>query len=101
MTHSLSWELIAGFSLDRRNVYHGLQQPPVVELVDLFERGELDLLQGEPRLQITSALWRPLIVTASAYSYVADAVDLRLDAGVGEALRVFDQDIFGGFNGLS
>ena len=62
----------------------------MVEPVDPDERCELDLVEVPPRafFRITSALKSPMIV--SAVVRVANAADRRLDAGLGEPLRVVD-----------
>ena len=68
----------------------------VVEPVDPFERGELDRLEVAPRpappdhfgfVESVDRLGERVVVA------VADAADGRLDAGVLQALRVFDRDI--------
>ena len=51
--------------------------------------------QGAPR-RITSVLNRPMMVSASALSWLSDAADRRLNAGVGEVLGVTDRDVLGG-----
>ena len=50
-------------------------------------------LRHGPRRWTTSALQRPLIVSASALYEFADAADRRLDSGFGKALGVLDRDI--------
>ena len=40
--------IIARFGFGRRNVSDRLQQPSIVEPVDPFERGELDLFEAAP-----------------------------------------------------
>jgi hypothetical protein len=42
--------IIARFGFGRRNVSDRLQQPSIVEPVDPFERGELDLFEAAPWL---------------------------------------------------
>ena len=93
--------IIARFGFGRRNVSDRLQQPSIVEPGDPFERGELDLFETAPWpappdhlgfVKPVDRLGERIIVA------VADAADGRLDAGVLQALRVFDRDILGGFN---
>jgi hypothetical protein len=62
--------LECGLELGRRDVADGLQEPAVVEPVDPFQGGVLevvDALQG-PRRRTSSVLYRPMIVSASALS---------------------------------
>ena len=62
--------IILFFGLGRRDVSDGFEQSPVVEPVDPFERGIFNRFEARhgPRLWITSALYRPLIVSAKALS---------------------------------
>ena len=46
--HDLKLGVVGGFRLGGRDVADGLEQTPVVEPVDPFERGELDRLEGAP-----------------------------------------------------
>ena len=91
--------IVARFGLGRRNVSDRLQQSFVVEPVDPFERGEFDGLEVSPwsappdhlgLVEPVDRLGERVVVR------IADAADGRLDAGLGEALRVFDRDILGG-----
>ena len=93
--------IIARFGFVWRNVSDRLQQPSIVEPVDPFERGELDLFEAAPWpappdhfgfVESVDGLGEGVVVA------VADAADRRLDAGVLQALRVFNRHILGGFN---
>ncbi len=73
----------------------------MIEPVDPFQCGELDGFDVAPRptppndlgfIEPVDRLGERIVVA------VADAADGRLDAGVLQALRVFDRDILGGFN---
>jgi hypothetical protein len=63
--------VVGGLELGRRDVPDRLQQPVVVEPVDPLQGGILDLVQAlqGPRRPISSVLYRPMIVSASALSY--------------------------------
>ena len=88
--------IVARFGFGRRNISDRLQQSPVIEPVDPFERGELDGLEVPPRptppddlglLESIDRLGERIVVA------VADAADRWLDAGLGEALGVFYRDV--------
>ena len=62
--------VVGGFELGGRDVAAGLIEPPVVEPVDVFQGGQLDLFgvrQG-PRGLISSVLNSPITDSASALS---------------------------------
>jgi hypothetical protein len=92
----LELRIIARFGFCRRNVSDWLQQSAIVEPVDPLERGELDRLEASPRplspdqlglVESVDRLGERIVVT------VADAADRGLDAGLGEALGVFNRDV--------
>jgi hypothetical protein len=65
---SLVASVVGRLHLDRWDVYAVLVEPAVVEPVDPFGGGQFDFLDGPPGLAglISSVLYRPLIVSASA-----------------------------------
>jgi len=88
--------IVAFLGFGRRNVADGLQEPPVVEPVHPFEGSELHRLERAPRpapmddlglIEAIDRLGEGIVVA------VADTADRRLDAGLGEALGIFDRDV--------
>ncbi len=79
----------------------GSPQTTMVEPVDPFERCVLDGFEAAPgsapvdHLGFVEAVDR---LGQSVVVAVADTADRRLDAGLGEALGVFDRHVLGGFN---
>ena len=88
--------MVARFGFRRRNIADRLQQPPVVEPVDPFERGELDRFEAAPRpapvddLGLVEAVDR---LGEGVVIGIADAADRGLDAGLGQALGVLDRGL--------
>ena len=86
----------AGLGLGRRDVPDRLKDPPVVEPVDPFQRGEFHGLEGSPGsapmndLGLVEAVHRLGERIVVGISYTSDR---WLDAGASEALGVFDRDI--------
>ena len=80
----------------RRNISNGLEQTPVVEPIDPFERCVFDGFDGAPRSASMDDLrfeetvdgFRQSVVIA-----VADAADGRLDPGFGQTPGIFDRQI--------
>ena len=88
--------VVALFGFGRRNVADGLQEPPVVEPVYPFQRGELDGFERPPRLTSMDDLGFVKTVDRLGESIVvavANAADRRLDAGLGETLGVSNADV--------
>lgn len=85
---------ILGFG--RRNVAYGLQEPAIVEPVDLGERRELDGFEGSPR---TTPMDDFGLVEAvdrfgeSVVVAVSDATNRGLDTSLGQALGVANADV--------
>ena len=87
---------ISLFGLGWRDVADRLEKASVVEPVDPFEGCELDGLQRFPRPATTDDLGLVKAVDALGESVVvaiADTADGRFDAGLHQALGVFDRDI--------
>jgi hypothetical protein len=70
----LGWDLgltvVGCLELDRCEITAGLEETPVVEPVDVFEGGDLDLLDGPPRAPRLDQLVlnNPVIDSARALS---------------------------------
>ena len=88
--------VVALFCFGGWDVADGLQQSPVVEPVDPFERGVLDRFKRSPRsasvdhlglVEPVDRLGERIVVG------IADTADGRLDAGLGQALGIFDREI--------
>src|SRR5262245_51078562 len=88
--------IIHQFKLRRRNVANRFEQPTVVEPIDPFESGVLDIVEFSPRatavndlglVQPDDRLGEGVVVR------VADAADRRLDAGLLQALSVTNREI--------
>lgn len=80
----------------RADVSDGLQQPPIVEPVDPFQRGVFDSFEGSPRASPVDQL--SLVKTIDSFGQsiviaVTDAANRRLDPGFGQALGVLDREI--------
>ena len=88
--------IIRLLELRRRDIADRLQQTPVVEPIDPFERRELNVLDMPPR---SAAAYELGLVQADnrfgqcVVVAVADTTDRRLDAGLGETLRVADRNV--------
>ena len=88
----LDLRIVTRFGLGRRNISDRLQQSPVVEPVDPFQRGELNLFNVSPRSPAPDHLGfvktvdrlRESIIVGVSY-----AADRWLHAGVFQTLCVF------------
>ena len=58
--------MVADFGVRGRDVSDRLQEPPVVEPVDLFESGELDSVEAAPRTSTADHLGLKMPITVSA-----------------------------------
>ena len=88
--------VVALLGLGRRDVADRLQQPAIVEPVDPFQRRELDGLERPPRPTSMDDLG--LVETVDGFGEsivlgISDTADRRLDAGLSQALGVFDRDV--------
>jgi len=84
------------FGFGRRDVADRLEESPAVEPVYPFQRRELHGLERAPRATPMDNLCFVEAVDRLGESIVigvADAADGWLDAGLGEALGVFDRDV--------
>jgi len=90
---SLVESMTVPFVLGRRHVADRLEQPPIVELVNPFQRRVLHGVEGPPRPpsvdhlgleESDDGLGQRVVVG------VADAADRSVDAGLGEPLGVAD-----------
>ena len=84
------------FGLCWRDIPDRSEQPAIVEPVDPFEGGELDILEASPRpplsdhlrfVEADDRLGESVVVT------VADTADGGCDPGLGKALAIFDRDV--------
>jgi hypothetical protein len=88
--------VVARLGFGRRDIADRLQKPPAVEPVYSFQRRELHGLERAPwatpmdDLGFVDAIDR---LGESIVIAVADAADGWLDAGLGQALGVFDRDV--------
>src|SRR3954465_9304599 len=85
--------VVALLGFGRRYVADGLQEPPVVEPVDPFQRGELDGLEVSPWPAAMDHLGLVEAVDGFGESIVigiSDAADRRLDACFSQALGVLN-----------
>ena len=82
--------IVARLGFGRRDIADRLEQPPVVEPVDPFQRRELDRLEAAPRpapvddlglVEAVDGLCEGVVVA------VSDATDRRLDTGLGPGAR--------------
>ena len=86
------------------NISNGLEQTPVVEPIDPFERCVFDGFDGAPRSASMDELRFEETVDGFGQSVViavSEATDGRLDPGLCQTLGIFDRQILGGFNRLS
>src|ERR1700677_4393808 len=88
--------VVALLGFGRRYVADGLQEPPVVEPVDPFQRRELDGLEAAPWSAPMDHLG--LVETVDGFGEsvvigISDAADRRLDASFSQAFGVFDRDV--------
>ena len=88
--------IISVFGFGWRHVTDGLEQPLVVEPVDPFQCRVFDGFEGSPRPPPMDDLG--LVEAVDGFGQgvviaVADTADRRLDAGLGEALRVLDRQL--------
>ena len=89
--HDLKLGVVGGFRLGGRDVADGLEQTPVAEPVDPFERGELDRLEAPPRSTPVDDLGLVEAVDRFGESVVvgvADTADRWLNPRLGEALGI-------------
>ena len=93
---SLVESMIVPFVLGRRHVADRLEQPPIVEPVDPFQRRVLHGIEGAPRtarvdhlglVEPDDRLGQRVVVG------VPDAADRSLDAGLGQPLGVADRQV--------
>ena len=83
------------FCFGRWNIADGLQDAAVVEPVHPGEGGKLNGLEGFPGAPVDEF---GLVEAVDSFGQrvvvrIADAADGRLDAGLGQALGIFDRDI--------
>jgi hypothetical protein len=88
--------VVSLFGFSWRHVADGLEQALVVEPVDPFQCRVFDGFEGSPRppptddlglVEAIDGLGQGVVIT------VADTADRGLDAGLGEALCVFDRQV--------
>jgi len=88
--------VVGGFEFGRWNVAAGLEEPAVVEPVDVAEGGQLDLLSGAPgaagldQFGLVQADYR---FGQGVVVGVADGADRGLDAGGGQPVGERDRRI--------
>ena len=88
----LDWRIITRFGLGRGNISARLQQSPVVDPVDRFQRSELNLFNITPRSFSPDRLGFVKTVDRLHESIVAgvsDAADRWLHAGIFQSLCLF------------
>ncbi len=88
--------IIHQFKLRRRNVADRFKQPTVVEPIDPFEGGVLDLVEITPGTTVVNDLGLEQSddrLGEGVVVRVADAADRRLDAGLLQALSVTNREI--------
>jgi len=88
--------MVARFSFVRRNVSDQLEQQPAIEPVDPFEGSEIDRLKVAPWPAPVDGF--SLVESADGFlkgivAGIADAADQGHNAGLGQALGVFDRDV--------